>query len=110
MRRVVILGLLVAGTSLAATAFGGPGVERRPFEGEAVVRIRNLPDHKLVAEVPVTKSRFEAKLAPGDYRLRAVPYPHQPGPTCWESKSRRISVETAQDTRVRLRVYNACVV
>jgi hypothetical protein len=130
MRRVAVLAAVLATGAVAATAGArdgtgsvrgrvidttcpGPcnsGDQHRPFTGDAVVRIRSLPDRKLVAEVEVAKSRFQAELAPGRYRLRAVPYPDQPRPNCWESKSRRADLSEAETTRVRLSVHNACVV
>jgi hypothetical protein len=102
----------IAGRVLDKTCPGPcqPGGDPRPFAGEAVVRVRSVPDHELVTTMPVVKSRFKAELAPGRYGFHVVPYPDQPKPKCWQGSVKRASVEAGKTTHLRLTVQNICVV
>ena len=87
-----------------------PGRDARPFAGDAVVRVRSVPDRELVTTVPVKKGRFHAELSAGLYRFHVIPYPDQPKPRCWQGSAKRAGVEAGQTRHLRLTVQNICVV
>jgi hypothetical protein len=72
-----------------------------------VVMIRSLPDGELVAKLYPTDGRFQIDVAPGLYRVRAK---IRDGGYCWEGEAKKVQVVEDQTTRVRLHVYNACIV
>jgi hypothetical protein len=72
-----------------------------------VVTIRSLPDRELVAQLHPTDGRFQIEVAPGLYRVRAK---IRDGGYCWEGEAKKVQVVEDQTTRVRLHVYNACIV
>ena len=72
-----------------------------------VVTIRSLPDRELVAKLYPTDGRFQIEVAPGLYRVRAR---IRDGGYCWEGEAKKVQVVEDQTTRVRLHVYNACIV
>ena len=71
-----------------------------------VVTIRSLPDRELVAKLHPTDGRFQIEVAPGLYRVRAK---IRDGGYCWEGEAKKVQVVEDQTTRVRLHVYNACI-
>jgi hypothetical protein len=71
-----------------------------------VVPIRSLPDRELVAKLHPTDGRFQIEVAPGLYRVRAK---IRDGGYCWEGEAKKVQVVEDQTTRVRLHVYNACI-
>jgi hypothetical protein len=72
-----------------------------------VVTIRSLPDRELVAQLHPTDGRFQIEVAPGLYRVRAK---IRDGGYCWEGEAKKVQVVEDQTTRVRLHMYNACIV
>ena len=80
----------------------------QPYTGEnLVVKIRSLPDRELVAKLHPTNGRFQIEVAPGLYRVRAKV---RDGGYCWQGQAKKVQVVEDQTTRVRLHVYNACIV
>ena len=71
-----------------------------------VVTVRSLPDRELVAKLHPTDGRFQIQVAPGPYRVRAR---IRDGGYCWEGEAKKVQVVEDQTTRVRLHVYNACI-
>jgi hypothetical protein len=80
----------------------------QPYTGDnLVVKIRSLPDRELVAKLHPTNGRFQIEVAPGLYRVRAKV---RDGGDCWQGQAKKVQVVEDQTTRVRLHVYNACIV
>jgi hypothetical protein len=80
----------------------------QPYTGDnLVVKIRSLPDRQLVAKLHPTDGRFQIDVAPGLYRVRAKV---RDGGHCWRGQAKKAQVAQDQTTRVRLNVYNACIV
>ena len=79
----------------------------QPYTGDnLVVKIRSLPDRELVAKLHPTNGRFQIEVAPGLYRVRAKV---RDGGYCWQGQAKKVQVVEDQTTRVRLHVYNACI-
>ena len=72
-----------------------------------VVTVRSLPDRELVAKLHPKDGRFRIELPSGAYRVRAL---IRNGGYCWEGEAKDVKVVADQVTRVRLRVYNTCIV
>jgi hypothetical protein len=81
-----------------------------PYTGDGLtVKVRRLPTHHLVATRHPTDGRFRVAAAPGRYRVSARV--GQPGErSCWSGEAKRVRVRDGRFRRVRLHVYNACVV
>jgi len=80
----------------------------QPYTGDnLVVKIRSLPDRELVAKLHPTNGRFQIEVAPGLYRVRAKV---RDGGYRWQGQAKKVQVVEDQTTRVRLHVYNACIV
>jgi hypothetical protein len=73
---------------------------------DLVVGIRSLPDRELVAVLHPKDGRFRIDLEAGYYRVRAFV---RDGGACWEDDVKNVRVVQDQVTRVRLSVYNACI-
>jgi hypothetical protein len=72
-----------------------------------VVRILKLPDRQLVATLYPKDGRFQIRVAPGPYRVRAL---IRNGGSCWEGEAKDVKVVEDQTTWVPLHVHNACIV
>jgi hypothetical protein len=80
----------------------------QPYAGDnLVVRIRSLPDERLVATLHPIEGRFRIALPPGPYRVRALV---RDSSRCWEGEVRKVKVIEDQTTAIRLSVHNACIV
>jgi hypothetical protein len=77
--------------------YTGPGL---------TVAIRTV-DGELVARLHPKDGRFQVAEPPGTYRVRARV---GTDPSCWRGEVKTVKVESGSVTRVRLHVYNACVV
>jgi hypothetical protein len=85
-----------------------PPPKARPYTGPGLtVNVRSLSTHKLVARLHPKDGRFRVEVAPGPYRVRASVGDEQ---SCWQGEAKRVKVVAEAFTRVRLHVYNACVV
>jgi hypothetical protein len=78
--------------------YTGPGL---------TVKVRSLSTNKLVATLHPKDGRFRVEVAPGPYNVRASV---GDGTSCWQGEAKRVKVVAEAFTRVRLHVYNACVV
>ena len=129
VRRLLVIALLLAAAALPvqaaaqgsgtgtikgvvydATCYGPcryPPPPPEPYTHDnLVVAIRSLPDRELVAKLHPTDGRFQIEVAPGLYRARAR---IRDGGYCWEGEAKKVQVVEDQTTRVRLHVYNACI-
>jgi hypothetical protein len=101
----------IKGVVYDATCYGPcrypPPPPRLYTHDNLVVTIRSLPDRELVAKLYPTDGRFQIEVAPGPYRVRAF---IRNGGSCWEGEAKKVQVVEDQTTRVRLHVYNACIV
>jgi hypothetical protein len=100
----------IKGVVYDATCYGPcqypPPPPRLYANDNLVVTIRSLPDRELVAKLHPTDGRFQIEVAPGLYRVRAK---IRHGGYCWEGEAKKVQVVEDQTTRVRLHVYNACI-
>jgi hypothetical protein len=101
----------IKGVVYDSTCYGPcqyPPPPPRPYTRDnLVVKIRSLSDGKLVAELHPKDGRFRVNVLPGAYRVRAF---IRNGGYCWEGEAKKVQVVEDQTTRVRLHVYNACIV
>lgn len=101
----------IRGVVYDATCYGPcrypPPPPRLYTHDNLVVTVRSLPDRELVAKLHPKDGRFRIQIRSGAYRVRAF---IRNGGYCWEGEARDVKVVRGQTTRVRLRVYNACIV
>jgi len=86
-----------------------PGLNPRPFLGEAVVVVRRRGEPHPVATVPIEAGHFAVALRPDRYQVRVVPFPEQQ-PSCWEGSAQRVRLVPGQVTEIELTVLNRCIV
>ena len=122
---VAVIAALLAPASAAAARSGikgavvdttcpGPCVSPPPpppryTGGGLTVKLRSLPGGELVAKRHPDDGRFRFRAPPGRYRVRAIVRDSNQ-PSCWEGETKRVRVIAGEFTRVRLHVYNACIV
>jgi hypothetical protein len=104
-------GTGIKGVVLDTTCYGPCRVPPPPpprYTGDGlIVTVRSLPDRDLVAKLHPKDGRFRVETPPGTYRVRARIGRE---PNCWQGEARRVEVRKGDFTRVRLHVYNACIV
>lgn len=96
----------VKGRVLDVTCYGPCTPETtdpRLYEGEATIVIRRLPQDRRVASEMLEDGRFRTQLRPGRYRLTV-----EIADPCWRGDSKKAEV-VAGFERVRLEVYNGCI-
>jgi len=80
-----------------------------PYEGEDLtVRVRSLPEGRLVASLRPTDGSFGVDLPPGNYRVRAFVGRRGDG-VCWKGDVKRVVVTDAASPEIELNVQNVCV-
>jgi hypothetical protein len=103
----------IQGKVVDRTCYGPCVIGEKPplFNGEAIVKLRSLPDRQLVGQAKVEKGRFTLLAPPGTYRVKVIPYPKsEVGPyRCWQGSHRRVQIAASETVRVRLAVENVCV-
>jgi hypothetical protein len=130
MRKLLLIALLLAAVALPATVSADssgagriqgavydatcygpcqypPPPPRLYTQDNLVVTVRHLPDRKLVRVLSPREGRFRVAVRPGAYRVRAFV---RDGGHCWEGEAKDVRVVRDQATRVRLSVYNSCIV
>ena len=129
MRKLLVIAFLLAAAALPVQAAQGSGTgtlkgavydttcygpcryppppPRLYTSDNLVVTIRSLPDRQLVATLNPKDGRFQIRVAPGPYRVRAL---IRNGGSCWEGEAKDVKVVEDQTTWVRLHVHNACIV
>jgi hypothetical protein len=86
-----------------------PPPKPQPYTGSGLtVTVRRLPERRLVAVRQPTDGRFRIGVRKGRYRVKASVGGSEPA--CWQGEAKRVRVSAGQFTRVRLHVYNACIV
>jgi len=107
----VASGTGVKGVVLNTTCYGPcqyPPPPPRPYTGPGLtVKVRSLSTHELVAKLHPKDGRFRVEVPPGLYRVRASVEDEW---SCWRGEAKRVKVVAGAFTRVRLHVYNACIV
>jgi hypothetical protein len=78
----------------------------RRYTGEGLtVRIRQLPDRQTVAKLHPSDGTFSVDLPAARYRVHAGVKGE-----CWRGETKKRDVVAGEVARVRLHVYNACIV
>jgi hypothetical protein len=100
----------IKGVVYDATCYGPcqyPPPPPRPYAHDnLVVTVRSLPERELVARLHPKDGHFQIRVRSGAYRIRAFV---RNGGYCWEGEAKDVRVVEGRSSRVRLRVYNACI-